>query len=96
MKRIIAAGLFALSLFGVAQGAEVRVSIAPPPPPREIVVVRPGSRYVRVPGYYRWDGRRYFWVAGYWSMPPRGRTVWVPGGWQYRGGMHIWVEGQWR
>jgi len=96
MKRLLTVTFFAMTMLTSAPAAEISVRFGPPPPPREVVVVRPSPRHVWVPGYYRWDGRRYLWVSGYWSMPPRGRSSWVPGRWERRNGMHIWVEGRWR
>lgn len=97
MKRLLSIGLFALAL-GVGQaGASVFVRFGPPPPPpRQMVVVRPGPRYVWVPGSYRWVRGRYVWSRGMWVVPPRHRTVWVPGYWAPRRGGYVWVGGFWR
>jgi hypothetical protein len=44
----------------------------PPPPPRvERVTVSPGPNYVRVPGHWRWNGRRYVWIDGHWAVRRR-------------------------
>jgi hypothetical protein len=44
----------------------------PPPPPRvERVTVSPGPSYVRVPGHWRWNGRRYVWIEGHWAVRRR-------------------------
>jgi hypothetical protein len=79
-----------------AAGAQVIVRGAPPP----VIVERPGpalhAGWVWVPGYYRWNGRRYVWVGGYWTKPPRPRAIWVPGRWVPRGGGYVWVNGYWR
>jgi len=97
MKKLLSIGAFALALTaGTASAAEVFVRFGPPPPPREVIVARPGPRHVWVPGYYTWTGHRYRWVNGYWAMPPRSRAVWVPGAWQPRRGGHVWVSGYWR
>jgi hypothetical protein len=97
MKRLLSVGFFAFAM--LAGAAEVSVSARfgpPPPPPREVIVARPGPRHVWVPGHYSWDGRRYVWASGYWTVPPRGGAAWTPGRWERRNGMHIWVEGRWR
>ncbi len=97
MKRIFCIGVFALALAaGGANAAQVFVRFGPPPPPREVVVVRPGRRYVWIPGYYRWVGNRYLWTRGYWALPPRPHAVWVPGYWAARPGGHVWIAGYWR
>jgi hypothetical protein len=62
-----------------ARAAEVIVRVAPPPPVSTAVIgVAPGPGYVWVPGYQRWNGSRYVWVAGRWTLPPRRGLVWVP------------------
>ena len=96
MKRIIAFGILALSLMTGAANAEVAIRIGPPPPPREVMVVRPSPRHVWIQGHYRWTGNRYVWDRGYWTVPPRDRAVWVPGRWDRRNGGHFWIQGYWR
>lgn len=96
MKRILQISLFALTVLTSATAAGMRAPISPPPPPLVGMTARPGPGYVWMPGYYRWDGHRYYWVAGKWTVPPRGRRAWVPGRWVRRGGVHIWTEGRWR
>lgn len=64
MKKLICTAFFALALgAGAANAAEVFVGIGPrfgpPPPPRHVMVMRPGPRHVWVPGYYRWNRGRY-------------------------------------
>jgi hypothetical protein len=51
---------------------------------------------VWVPGYYRYDGRAYLWVAGRYERPPRARARWVSGHWQQDGPGWFWVDGHWR
>jgi hypothetical protein len=89
-------GICGIALAVSAASAQVVVRIGPPPP---VVVERPGppshAGWVWLPGYYRWDGRRYIWVGGYWAKPPRPRAVWVAGRW-VRGGGYVWVKGYWR
>jgi len=97
MKKLFGIGVFALALAATsANAAEVFVRFGPPPPPREVIVVRPGPRHVWVPGYYRYAGRNYRWVPGRWVVPPRHRTHWVPGHWAPRRGGHVWVGVYWR
>ena len=97
MKRFFSIAAFALALAaGEAHAAGVVVRFGPPPPRREIVVARPGPRYVWIPGSYAWRGRNYVWVNGYWTLPPRPHAVWVPGRWVARHGGHVWVAGYWR
>ena len=96
MKRLLSIGIFALALMAVDASAAVFVRFGPPPPRREVMIRRPGPRYVWVPGYYRWSAGRYAWSRGYWVVPPRGRAAWVPGHWAPRRGGYGWNGGYWR
>jgi hypothetical protein len=72
------------------------VRVGPPRPIVERRVVAPGPRHVWVPGFYRWDARRYAWTPGYWAVPPRARAVWVPGHWVRERRGWYFVDGYWR
>lgn len=96
LKRILLGSAFAMFLSVGAAHAQIVVRIGPPPPPRVVIPVAPGPRYVWVDGYQRWNGRRYVWVPGYYAIPPRHRAVWVPGQWVPRRGGYVWVPGYWR
>jgi len=86
-----------LGVAALAQGAEVIVKVAPPPPVSTTVIgVAPGPGYVWVPGYHRWNGARYVWVGGRWVLPPRPGAVWVPAHWVARPGGYVFVAGRWR
>ena len=74
----------------------VYVRTGPPAPVPEVRVVAPGPGYVWVPGYHRWDGSTYVWVAGAWQRPPRGRGRWVAGHWRHSSRGWYWVDGRWR
>lgn len=80
-----------------AANAQVVIHTGPPPP---VIVERPGpprhAGWVWIPGYYRWSGRRYVWVNGYWARPPRPHAVWIPGRWLARRGGYVWIAGYWR
>jgi hypothetical protein len=70
-----------------------------PPPPREVIPVRPAREAVWVQGYYLYTGRRsnaYQWVPGHWEVPPRGgyRTFVQPR-WEHRGHNYVYVRGYW-
>jgi hypothetical protein len=70
---------------------------AAPPPPREVVAVRPAREAVWVEGYYLYAGRgRYEWVPGHWEIPPRGYRTYVRPGWARQGGSYVYVRGYWR
>ena len=97
MKRPLLIAWFVLLL--ATLGAQARTVIAvgaPPPPPREVIAVSPGARYVWVPGYYRYRGNAYVWVPGRYVVPPHHYRAWVPGRWVPRSGGYVWVAGYWR
>ncbi len=77
----------------------IGVDLAPPPPPREVVIERnrPGPDYVWIGGY--WDGApgHYVWRAGRWDHPPHPHAVWSPPRWDRdRDGHYHQVRGEWR
>jgi hypothetical protein len=61
--------------------------VEPPRPPAP-----PGFDYW-VPGFYRWDGHRYFWERAHWER--RHGRAFVPGHWERRPHGHVWIEGRW-
>jgi hypothetical protein len=96
VKRFVVGSVFGFLLaVGAAQG-QIVVRIGPPPPPRVVIPVSPGPRYVWVDGYHRYDGRGYVWVPGRYVIPPRHRVRWVPGRWEPRRRGYVWVPGYWR
>jgi hypothetical protein len=76
--------------------ADIVVHVAPPAPIVEQRAPAPGSAYVWIPGYHRWDGSAYVWVPGRWEMPPRPHAHWVAHHWVHRNGGWVMVEGHWR
>jgi len=74
-------------------------TMAPPPPPAEAAVPPPPMshhHWAWRPGYYRWDGRGYVWVAGHYVRAPYRQAVWVPGQWVFVNGRYVWHNGHWR
>ncbi len=96
MKKLLLASVLAAGLVPTSALAQVVVRVAPPP----VVVERPGplpgTRYVWVPGYQRWNGVRYVWAPGRYVIPPRPRAVWVPGHWVAGRGGWVFIAGYWR
>lgn len=70
MKKLFSTLLLSTTLAVGAAKAAVYVRIGPPPPRPEVITVRPGPRYVWLPGYHRWSGNRYYWQPGAWVLPP--------------------------
>ena len=97
LRKILVLAICSLALASDPTSAQVIIHAGPPPP---VIVERPGpplhAGWVWIPGYYRWNGRRYVWVNGYWGRPPRPRAVWIPGRWVPRGGGYVWIAGYWR
>ena len=91
------AGLLLLgSMLSMAAADAQYVREGPPPPIVERQYAAPGRGYTWVPGYQRWDGRRYQWSGGRWVLPPRARAVWMPGHWDRSPNGWHWVPGGWR
>jgi hypothetical protein len=74
----------------------VRVYAPYPAIRHERVLVRPGSRYVWVPGYWNWAGSRYVWIGGRWALPPRPGAIWVAPRVVYRYHHPYYYGGYWR
>jgi hypothetical protein len=69
----------------------------PPPPPRETVIVeRPEPESVWIEGHWEYDGRGYYWVDGYWVVPPPHYRHYVAPHWERRGHVHVYIRGYWR
>ena len=72
---------------GIAPPAAVVETVPPPPPP-------PGNTWQ--PGYWAWDGVKYVWVPGVYTVAPYPGGVWVAGHWvKHRHGW-VWADGHWR
>lgn len=104
MKKLIQRGAWmavlatAMPLGVMSAHAQVYVGprIAPPPPIVERHGPPPRPGYAWIPGYHRWDGRRYVWVGGRWDRPPRPRAFWVEGHWVPGPRGYQWIPGHWR
>jgi len=74
----------------------VYVREAPPRPRVEVILVRPGPRYVWVDGYWAYRRNNYVWAPGRWVLPPRHGAVWVGHTWhRAKGGWYV-TGGHWR
>jgi WXXGXW repeat (2 copies) len=93
LAKFLCVAALALPMIGEAQ---VYVHPAPPPIRREVVPVTPYAGGVWIPGRWRWNGRAYIWVGGYYRHAPRPAAVWIPGHWAQRPGGWVWVNGHWR
>ncbi|MBV8552908.1 MAG: YXWGXW repeat-containing protein [Acidobacteriaceae bacterium] len=96
MNKMASTALLGAALAVGSANAQVYVRVAPPPPQREVITIRPGPKYVWTGGYYRWNSHAYVWVPGHWVVPPRAGVAWVPGHWVHRTGGWVWVAGYWR
>ena len=98
-QKMLGAGLGALLVVtGACASTSGRtyLRVGPPAPMVERQLDSPGPGYVWQPGYYRWNGRDYVWVAGRYERAPRARARWQPGHWEHARGGWYWVEGRWR
>ena len=107
MRNFIKTFAIAIMLLAPAAtaGAQVRVRIGEPPPPRSYrVPPRPGPEFVWVEGYQYPERGHYVWHDGYWTRPPYQGAYWdapyhvggqyFPGRWQGQRGVvrhdHRW------
>ena len=98
-KRILAlAGGLLLTAGARAQDRVIVIHVAPPAPRVEQIPPQPSDHtdWSWHPGYYRWDGSQYGWVAGHYEAAPRPHDVWVEGHWVERDGGWVWAEGHWK
>jgi hypothetical protein len=73
----------------------IYVTQAPPAMQQEVVLARPSSSHVWVPGYWTWRNDRYEWMAGHWEIPPRANATWVAPRWEREGNAYRFYEGYW-
>ena len=67
---------------------------APPPLRAEVVPLARRPGWVWAPGYWRWTGRRYVWIAGRW-LAPRPGFIYIPAHWERVGGAWLFVPARW-
>ena len=95
--KLVSLALFFLAVAPVTRAQHVRVRLAFPV---GINVVTPGpapySGAIWIGPEWRWRGRRYEFVSGYWAGPHRYKAVWVPGYWKYTRQGYRWVPGCWK
>ncbi len=101
MKKILIASGILLSSFLLSttlSAQRVVISVRPPAPKRVVIKTpRPGSNYVFINGYWKWNPRRnrYVWVDGRW-VKRRPNQVYVTGRWRRVRGGYTWVPGHWK
>jgi hypothetical protein len=98
MKKAPFLAVCALLLFAGIAAAQVVISIAPPPPRREVIPVQPYGHptWVWRGGYNSWNGQRYIWVPGGYVAPPHRGAIWVSGHYRHTPSGYYWVKGYWR
>jgi len=102
----IVALMIAAPTLGVTLGAapahaqfslDIRIGYAPPPLPYYEQPPLPGPDYIWVPGTWAWSDYLddYYWVAGYWEMPPQPGLMWTPAWWGWDDGAYRYHQGYW-
>lgn len=69
---------------------------APPARKRERIPPPPSHHHVWIPGAWKWKNQAYFWEAGRYAVPPRGKKSWVPGRYEHKGARWVHRPGRWR
>ena len=98
-NQLLTAACAILLSVGVATaGAQIHIRIGPPPPQREVIPPPPREHrnWIWHPGYHRWEGDHYIWVAGSYFEPPRAHARWIPGHWDQTPAGWAWVNGSWQ
>ena len=87
-----------LTIGAASAGAQIHITIGPPPRPHEVMPPPPPEHrdWAWHAGYHRWEGDHYVWVPGAYVEPPHPHARWVDGHWDHRHGEYVWVEGHWR
>jgi hypothetical protein len=78
----------------VGPPGEVTVQTAPPPVQVEVVPVAPSARHVWIAGHWHWNGVRWVWLRGRYTMGRVGMR-WVPAHYANRGGAYVYIGGHW-
>ena len=99
-KKLLVSALLAAGMLGAAAipvtpvaAADIIVRTAPPEPRYERTPA-PRRGYVWSPGYHRWNGKRYVWVAGSWQRDRPGYAYRAPG-WVERDGRWHYQPSRW-
>ena len=93
---LFTAALTLAPISGIAKVGLV-VGIAPPPPVVETVPPPPAPPgNVWQGGYWAWDGKKYVWVPGVYTVAPYPGAVWIAGHWIRHGRGWVWADGHWR
>ena len=77
-------------------GQYVIVNEPPPPLIVEGPLPRPSTAYIWIDGYWDWDGHRYVWAPGRWTIPPHGHAVWDAPRYERHEAEHRYRLGRWR
>jgi hypothetical protein len=91
---LLALGTLCLSAAAFGQ-VGVAITIAPPELPVYDQPVCPGDGYIWTPGYWAWGDGDYYWVSGFWVLPPEVGFLWTPGYWGWGNGGFFFNEGFW-
>lgn len=70
------------------------ISVAPPPPPREVIPVIPFTGAVWIGGYWGWQNQ-WIWTPGRWTRPPSVHHRWTPPRYERQGPGTRYVPGYW-
>ncbi len=76
-------------------GAIIYVKKTPPKAIAETPSTRPHASAVWIPGFWKWNGKKYVWAKGYWEINPQGKE-WVTGRWEKTRNGWLWKPGYWR
>ena len=85
----------AFVLVPIVAGAQVYVSVAPPPAIVEARAPSPGTGYLWIAGNWSWNGTRHVWRAGRWEQQPPAAARYVGPQWRRTGQGWRVDDGRW-
>jgi hypothetical protein len=90
-------GEYRTSDHGTYASVSTAVDVAPPAPIVETPPPAPYAGATWTAGYWDWHApqRRYIWVGGRWSQPPRPGVVYQPPTWHHDGRGYVRQPGRW-
>lgn len=93
---VLLAGLAGINNATAGPSLEVHIgNQAPPQRHRDVRWERPHRTAVWIPGHNEWQNRRYVWVGGYYSYPPRSGQRWEEPRYTRRNDSYYYRPGRW-
>lgn len=93
MLRLLA--ICAVVLAGLGAAAAQPMPYGPVPGPQSEAVPPPRAGAIWEPGHWHWNGERYVWLRGQWSIGGPRYGHYMQGHWGWDGGHWAWRPAHW-